>query len=99
MAALSGIRVAVRLTPKSSRAAIESVVFDARGEANVKARVTAPPVDGKANEALIALFTRGLRIPKRDIRIVAGESRRMKTLFIAGDEAALRDRLLRAAGS
>ena len=93
MAALGGIRVVVKLTPRASREGIEGVAFDARGQASVKARVTAPPADGKANAALIALFARALRIPKRDITIIAGESSRAKTLFIAGGEAALRGRL------
>ena len=50
----------------------------------VKVAVTAPPVDGKANAALIGLLGRLLSIPKRDIRIVGGHGSRLKTLVVRG---------------
>ena len=97
MAALSGIRVQVKLTPRASRETIEGVAFDAGGRTIIKARVTAPPVDGKANAALIALLAKTLGVPKRDVSLSGGESSRMKTVFIAGDAGALRNALARLA--
>jgi uncharacterized protein len=47
-------------------------------------KVTAPPVDSAANEAVIALLAATLKIPKRDIAIVSGESSRNKRVRIAG---------------
>ena len=47
-------------------------------------RLAAAPVDGAANDELIALLSKTLRIPKRDITIVAGERSRTKRVRIAG---------------
>ena len=53
------------------------------------ARVAAPPVDGAANAALIALAARTFGVPRRAVRITGGETARLKRLFITGDAAAL----------
>ena len=56
-------------------------------------KLAAAPVDGAANEELIALLAKALRIPKRDITIVLGERARTKRVRIAGldrDEALAR---------
>jgi uncharacterized protein YggU (UPF0235/DUF167 family) len=50
----------------------------------LKARLMAPPVDGAANEALVALLAERLGIPKRAIRIVRGATSRQKTVEITG---------------
>jgi uncharacterized protein (TIGR00251 family) len=47
-------------------------------------KLAAAPVDGAANDELIALLARALRIPKRDITIVSGERSRSKRVRIAG---------------
>jgi uncharacterized protein (TIGR00251 family) len=47
-------------------------------------KLAAAPVDGAANDELIALFSRALHIPKRDITIVSGERSRNKRVRIAG---------------
>lgn len=47
-------------------------------------RLAAAPVDGTANEELITLLSKTLKIPKRDITIVAGERSRAKRIRIAG---------------
>jgi len=66
-----------------------------RGDA-VLIRLAAPPVDGAANEALVAFLADALALPRRSIRIVSGEKSRDKRVRIDGlDEAAVRDRLLR----
>jgi uncharacterized protein (TIGR00251 family) len=54
----------------------------------VKIALTAPPVDGKANEALIAFLAEALRLPRARIVIVAGISSRAKTIRITGKSAA-----------
>lgn len=57
-------------------------------------KVTAPPVDSAANEAVVALLASTLGIPKRDITIVRGESSRTKQVVVAGlTEDDLRARL------
>jgi uncharacterized protein (TIGR00251 family) len=71
--------ISVRLTPRSSRDAVLGVE---NGVYRIK--LTAPPVDGRANKALIAFLSKALRVPKRAISIVSGEKSRDKTLSIEG---------------
>ena len=47
-------------------------------------RVAAPPVEGAANDAVIAFFAAALHVPKRNIQIVSGERNRQKRVAIAG---------------
>lgn len=71
-----GIRV--KVIPRSSKNAIEWE------QGTLKVRLTAPPVHGAANEALIALLAERLGVPERAISIVHGAGRRQKILEIAG---------------
>ena len=92
-AAPGGARLAVRLTPRARRDAIEGAVREADGHAALKVAVSAPPIDGKANEALIALVAKSLGVAKGAVSLAAGASGRRKLLFVAGDLAQLRARL------
>ena len=87
--AADGVRVAVRLTPHGRADRIEGIVASADGRRALKASVTAPPADGRANEALIQLLAKEWRVPKRDLAIVNGLKSRDKTVRIAGEPAAL----------
>ncbi len=69
----------VRLTPRGGRAALMKREGD-----TLYARVAPPPVDGAANEALIALLSDALKISKSRIQFKSGETRRDKTLRIEG---------------
>ncbi len=71
--------IRVRLSPHSSRNAL---LREQNGVLRVQ--LTAPPVEGKANRALIAFLAKTLRIPKRAVTIVSGEKARDKTLAIQG---------------
>lgn len=53
----------------------------------LKARLTAPPVDSAANDALIRLLADALGVPTRDVRIVAGATSRDKVVEVAGVSA------------
>lgn len=88
-----GVRVRIRLSPRASRHAIAGIVEDGSGGALLKVAVTAAPVDGAANEALLALLARTWRLPKRALSIVAGASDRTKTILVTGDPQALLTRL------
>jgi len=88
-----GVRLAVRLSPRGSRNAIEGVGTGADGKAFLKIRLTAPPVDGAANAALIAFLGDALRMKKADIAIRSGETARLKLLHLSGDPAALSEKL------
>ena len=84
-----GLRVFVRLQPKARRERIEGIVAEPDGRVALKVAVTAPPEDGKANAALVALLGKSWRLPKSAIAIVGGLSDRRKTLLLRGDPASL----------
>ena len=80
-----GVRVRVRLTPKAAAERVGGVQPGAAGGVALKVAVTAPPADGQANDALIALLAKTWRVPKTSIALVAGTASRNKALFVAGD--------------
>jgi uncharacterized protein (TIGR00251 family) len=69
--------ITIRVIPRSSR---NTLAWD---QGTLKARLTAPPVDGAANTALINLLIERLSVPRRTISIVRGETSRTKTVEIA----------------
>ncbi|MBF4509170.1 MAG: DUF167 domain-containing protein [Aeromicrobium sp.] len=73
------MRIAVHVTPKSGRDEIAGW----RGS-ELAVRVTAPPEGGKANAAVCVVVADALGIPKRDVRVVRGESSRHKQLEVDG---------------
>ena len=73
------VTFAVRVAPRSSRDSIEGEYQGA-----LKVRLTAPPVDDRANEALRRLLAERLKVPVSAVRIVAGEKSRTKRVAIAG---------------
>ena len=77
------MRLAVRLTPKGGRDAADGWGQDANGRAYLKVRVSAPRVDGAANAALIAFLAKTLGRPRSCLKIVAGETARLKLVEIA----------------
>ena len=72
------MRINVRVIPRSSKNSIEWE------EGTLKVRLTTPPVDGAANEALLTLLAQRLGLPKRDIHIIQGAAGRHKTVEIMG---------------
>jgi uncharacterized protein (TIGR00251 family) len=81
--------VRVHLTPRSAQD--EMLGFEGKV---LRARVTAPPVEGRANEALLRLLSDALGVPKSSLRIVRGQRSREKLLAIEGlDAAEVRRRL------
>jgi uncharacterized protein (TIGR00251 family) len=79
-----GLVLAVRLTPKGGRDAVDGIERLADGRSVLKVRVRAPASEGEANAALLGLLARTLGVAPRDIRLVAGQSARLKRLKIAG---------------
>ena len=69
----------VRVIPRAGRSG-----FAGLRDGVLIVRLAAAPVDGAANDELIALIAKTLRIPKRDITIVSGERSRSKRIRIAG---------------
>jgi uncharacterized protein (TIGR00251 family) len=76
----------VRVTPRASRTQVAGV-----RDGVLQIKLAAAPVDGAANDQLIALLAATLKIPKRDVTIVSGERSRSKRVRINGME---RDQIL-----
>jgi uncharacterized protein len=89
MISADGLVLAVRLTPKGGRDAVDGIERLADGSCVLKMRVRAPASEGEANAALLRLVARTLEVAPRDVRLVAGESARLKRLKIAGAGPAL----------
>ena len=83
----------VKVHPRARKNAITGTVGDA-----VKLALTAPPVDGKANQAVVEFFADFFQIPRSSITITSGTTSRLKTVRITGLAAdQLRQRLAQAA--
>ena len=88
------MRLFVRLTPKSSVERIDGWDMDGKGRRFLKVRVRAAPIEGRANEALIAFLAKSLKLPKSRLSLVAGDTARLKQIEIDGlDEAELAELL------
>jgi uncharacterized protein (TIGR00251 family) len=73
----------VRVQPRASRDAVGG-----EWEGALKVRLTAPPVDGRANEALCRLLAACLNVPAAAVKILAGEHSRTKRIEVRGVSAA-----------
>jgi uncharacterized protein (TIGR00251 family) len=74
-----GVSFYVQVQPRASHDAIAGEYADA-----LKIRLTAPPVDDRANEALTRLLAERLNVPVAAVRIVSGEKSHRKRVFVAG---------------
>ena len=84
------VRFSVRVQPRAST----NEIAGAHGDA-VKIRLTAPPVDGAANEELVAFLSKVFVVARKSVRILAGESSRSKIVEIEGiTERAVHDAVL-----
>ena len=80
--------IQVRVKPRASRDAIEG-----ERDGALVVRLTAPPVEGKANEALVRLLAARLHLPKSAVRILSGERGRLKKIGVRGVVARALDAL------
>jgi uncharacterized protein (TIGR00251 family) len=86
-----GATFAVRVQPRARKNAIAGELGDA-----LKLALTAPPVEGKANQACIVFLAELLEVPRSSITIAAGETSRNKLIRVAGLSAAEVQRRLQA---
>jgi uncharacterized protein (TIGR00251 family) len=91
--ARDGLRVVIRLSPRGKADRLLAIAATAKGGRMIKAAVTAPPENGRANEALLQLLAQAWHVPRRDLSIVAGAASRNKTVHIAGDAQKLIEKI------
>jgi uncharacterized protein (TIGR00251 family) len=78
-ASSAGVAFAVKVHPRAKKNAITGEVGDA-----LKVSLTAPPVDGRANDACIEFFAKLLKVARSSVTITSGESSRNKVIRVAG---------------
>lgn len=74
----SGAAIAVRVTPRMAKNEIYEILDDG----TVKIRLTAPPVDGKANQALLEFLSKVLQVHLANLEIIAGQTGRDKLITV-----------------
>jgi uncharacterized protein (TIGR00251 family) len=89
-----GILLAVHVQPGASRSEVAGLHGDA-----LKVRVASPPVDGRANAALVNFVAELLAVPRAGVRIISGQTGRRKLLRIEGLTLADAERRLELGGS
>ena len=93
-----GVLIDVLVQPRARRAEVGPVVGDGSGD-RLRVAVTAPPVDGAANAAVVEALAEAFSVPRRAVAIVRGETGRRKTVRIAGVTASgVQAVIARAAG-
>lgn len=78
-ATAAGVELDLRIIPRARKSEFASTREDA-----LVVRVAAPPLEGAANDALIDFLSATLRLPRRAIRIISGETSRRKRVAIDG---------------
>ena len=86
------VRIAVRVQPRSARGRVVGVHAGA-----LKVQVTAPPVNGAANQAVVDLLATWLRVPRRAVAVIRGQSSRDKLLEVISDDPVAMARRIEAA--
>ena len=75
----TGVTFAIKIHPRAKKAAITGELGDA-----LKVSLTAPPVDGRANDACIEFFAKILKVPRSSITIASGAGSRNKVIRVTG---------------
>lgn len=73
---INGLILQIRISPNASKNEI------IKTDEGVKVKITAQPIDGKANKALIEFLSKQFKVPKTSIEIIKGETSKDKTLLI-----------------
>jgi hypothetical protein len=74
-----GVTLSVRIHPRAKKNAITGILGGA-----LKVSLTAPPIDGKANDACIEFFARLLKVPRSSVTIASGQTSRGKLIRVSG---------------
>ena len=78
-----GVTLAVRAQPGAKKTAITGV-YGEGDAAQLKIAVQAPPVEGRANEALVAFLAETFNVPRKSVELVSGELSRSKIFLLRG---------------
>ncbi len=89
----AGVTLAVRAQPGAKKTAITGV-YGEGAAAQLKIAVHAPPLEGRANSALIAFLAESFAIPKKSVELVSGESSRSKVFLLRGVSAEIAKKTL-----
>jgi uncharacterized protein (TIGR00251 family) len=90
-----GTIVDVRVTPRANKNEIAEILSDG----TIKIRLTAPPVEGKANTALLKFLAKVLDVPFSKLEIISGAKGREKRVFVIDmQESTLQKRILEYIG-
>jgi uncharacterized protein (TIGR00251 family) len=84
----TGVRLRLRIQPRASREEVAGLAGDA-----IRIRLTAPPVDGTANDALVRFLAGRLKVSRSAVELESGRSGRTKLVAVTGvsaEEAAQR---------
>ena len=73
-----GVLLQLSVMPNAKRTEVDGLHGGA-----LRVRLAAPPIDGRANEALVAWLAKSLGVPRRDVEVLRGESSRRKQVAIA----------------
>ena len=82
-AVASGVTLAVRAQPGAKKTAI-SGIYGEGATAQLKIAVQAPPLEGRANEALIAFLAQTFGLPKSAVKLISGDLSRNKVFLLEG---------------
>jgi uncharacterized protein len=85
--------LAIRVTPRSAKPGIGSWRAGADGREELEVRVAEAPADGAANEAIVTLLAKALRVSRSELAIISGAASRHKRIAIPFDVAEARGRL------
>jgi uncharacterized protein (TIGR00251 family) len=78
----TGVTFAIKVHPRAKKNAITGELGDV-----LKVSLTAPPLDGRANDACIELFAKLLKVPRSSVTIASGHSSSNKVIRVAGPSA------------
>ena len=88
-----GVRLAVRVSPRGGRNAVEGLVVDADGRPQIGVRLAAAESGGAANDAVEATLARWLGVRPSEVEVTSGSTVRAKEVTVDGDPIALCRRL------
>jgi uncharacterized protein YggU (UPF0235/DUF167 family) len=89
----TGLTLALRVTPRGGRDAIDGVDTLSDGRSVLRLRVRAIAEGGEANRAVTELLAKSLGLPKARVRLVSGATSRLKQIAVDGDSATLAEAL------